>query len=145
MTPRGAWKKFGRINGSDLGRLAIKVYICQSCGAWWDHKQPTQCTCGMLAFDKFDSKGEAKRWSTLLLLQRAGEISELRRQVRFPLFTMGKAGHPVQFAVYVADFVYVEKGERVVEDHKARSGIDPAAALKLRCMEAAGTPVKLTS
>ena len=142
---KGAWKKFGRLSGSDLGRLAIKVYICTSCGAWFEGKPPTQCSCGMLQFDRFDSKGEAKRFATLRLLERAGEISQLQRQIRFPLCTIGKDGQPVQFAIYAADFVYVEKGERVIEDFKSASGIAPEAALKLRCMEAAGNTVKLTS
>ena len=143
---KGAWRKFGRINGSDLGAKAIRVYICTSCGMWHERAKPPQCvTCGMMAFDSFDSKGEAKRWATLQLLVKAGEISELRRQVVFPLMTVGRQGLATRFADYVADFVYVEKGERVIEDSKARSGISPEAALKLRVMEAMGLTVKLTS
>ena len=34
---------------------------------------------------KFDSKGEYARWGELKLLQRAGEITDLRRQVKFEL------------------------------------------------------------
>lgn len=143
--PKRAWRKFGRINGSDLGAKAIRVHICTSCGEWWEGKKPAQCRCGMMAFDSFDSKGEAKRWAQLNLLQRAGHISELRRQVPFPLMTVGRQGLATKFADYIADFVYVENGERVIEDSKARAGISPEAALKLRCMEAAGLTVKLTS
>jgi hypothetical protein len=142
---KAAWRKFGRINGSDLGRMAIKVFICQSCGAWFEGKAPAQCDCGRLAFDRFDSKTEAKRWAQLRLLERAGHISELRRQVPFPLLTVGREGLAVKFATYVADFVYVENGQRITEDSKAKAGISPESALKLRCMEAAGYPVRLTS
>jgi len=144
--PKRAWRNFGRINGSDLGAKAIRVHICTSCGMWHERTKPPQCvTCGMMQFDSFDSKTEAKRWATLRLLERGGHISELRRQVPFPLMTVGKLGLATKFAEYVADFVYVEKGERVIEDSKARSGISPESALKLRCMEAAGLTVKLTS
>ena len=71
----------------------------------------------------FDSQKEAERWAVLLLIQRAGLITDLRRQVRIPL--LGKNGL-VRFqpsnraAVYVADFVYfdVPKGVEVIEDTK---------------------------
>ena len=39
----------------------------------------------------FPSKKEARRWMELLLLQKAGEIEGLRRQVRFELI-------PAQYA-----------------------------------------------
>lgn len=69
---------------------------------------------------RFQSKREARRWSALLLLQRGGVITDLRRQVKFslhgrdgPILTpTGRKSH------YVADFVYTEKGAEVVEDAK---------------------------
>ena len=68
---------------------------------------------------RFDSKGEAKRWQELKLLQRAGEIADLERQVRFPL--RGASGTTV--CHYTADFRYVEMDNgyakrAVVEDFK---------------------------
>ena len=63
---------------------------------------------------KFDSKAEARRWNELKLLERAGEITKLERQIRFPLLSNGeKIGH------YVADFGYFTKEARVVEDVKS--------------------------
>lgn len=73
----------------------------------------------------FDSKREAERYSELKLLERAGKIEGLRRQVSFELlpaqyeytgevFKRGeKAGQPktrlIERAVtYIADFVYFE-------------------------------------
>ncbi len=50
----------------------------------------------------FDSKGELARWEELRLLERAGEISGLRRQIKYPLVVNG-----VDLGSYVADFVYV--------------------------------------
>jgi hypothetical protein len=62
----------------------------------------------------FASKKEARRWGQLQLLARAGTLTDLRRQVRLPLHAHGGAlvGH------YVADFVYLEGGETVIEDVK---------------------------
>ena len=73
----------------------------------------------------FDSKGEAKRWQELQLLERAGAISDLRRQVKYPLVIEGRPvlirseGYPNgRAATYTADFVYVENGRRMVEEFK---------------------------
>ena len=85
----------------------------------------------------FDSVKEARRWCELCLLEKAGEITDLRRQVEFPLlptqreestevYQRGeskgkpKPGKVIEKpVVYVADFVYKTKeGETVVEDTK---------------------------
>ena len=70
--------------------------------------------------ETFDSKKEAARWQELLLLQRAGKISHLNRQVTYELipsqFIDGKCAE--RSVKYVADFVYKEKGNLVVEDTK---------------------------
>ncbi|MFA6270765.1 MAG: DUF1064 domain-containing protein [Candidatus Paceibacterota bacterium] len=63
----------------------------------------------------FASKGEAARARELELRQQAGEISNLEYQVRYPLKVNGQlVGH------YVADFVYQEDGQKIVEDFKGR-------------------------
>ena len=64
---------------------------------------------------KFASKREAVRYSQLKLLKRAGEISELRLQPRYPLAVNG-----FHVCTYVGDFEYIDKGtDRVVtEDAK---------------------------
>jgi len=62
----------------------------------------------------FASRGEARRWRSLVLLQQAGEIFNLERQVRFQLLCCG-----VKLGQYIADFTYCTKvGEYVVEDFK---------------------------
>lgn len=63
----------------------------------------------------FDSKKEAKRYTELKLLLKAGEIAFLARQVEYELNTEGSFS-----LVYVADFVYtdVRTGQSVVEDAK---------------------------
>ena len=81
----------------------------------------------------YDSRKEAKRAGELKLLERAGEISNLREQVKFELVpvqhmiikTTSKMGRICMKEVcveracnYFADFVYVKDGETVVEDVK---------------------------
>lgn len=71
---------------------------------------------------KFASKKEAKRWVELKLLEKAGEIDDVDRQVRFLL--IGQYGHiktpSGRDMAYVADFVYrnVSDGTYVIEDAK---------------------------
>ncbi len=62
----------------------------------------------------FDSKAEAGRYSYLLLLEKAGEISDLSLQPVFPLIVNEK-----YIGKYIADFQYKDQdGNRVVEDVK---------------------------
>lgn len=70
--------------------------------------------------EPFDSKREAGRYAQLLLLQRAGQITNLKRQVPYLLIPAQYIdGKCVERAVtYRADFVYRENGELVVEDTK---------------------------
>lgn len=69
---------------------------------------------------KFDSKGEARRFCDLKILERVGEISELSLQPEFVLQEAfvdsdGKKQRPVK---YRADFKYLENGKWIVEDFK---------------------------
>lgn len=59
----------------------------------------------------FASQAEARRGEELALLERAGEISDLRYQVRFVLSTEPKV-------TITIDFSYLENGERIFEDVK---------------------------
>ncbi len=71
---------------------------------------------------EFDSKKEANRYQELKLMQRAGIISDLQRQVKYVLIPSQKGddGRVVERpCTYIADFVYVdENGKKVVEDTK---------------------------
>lgn len=77
----------------------------------------------------FDSKRELQRWGELKLLQLAGKIQELRRQVDFELIP--RIGG-MRAIVYRADFVYTEEGKQVVEDSKGFR--DRVYKLKCRLM-----------
>lgn len=67
--------------------------------------------------ESFDSMKEARRYQELLLLQRAGKIQSLSRQVKYELIPKQEGERACS---YIADFVYhdVETGETVVEDVK---------------------------
>lgn len=66
----------------------------------------------------FASKAEAARYSELLLLKKAGEITDLETQVPFWLHV-----NNLPIGKYVADFTYAHKatGEKIVEDVKGGS------------------------
>lgn len=88
-----------------------------------------------------DSQKEANRWCELKLLERAGKITDLSRQVAFELIPaqyesvprVSKSGKQLKdkqvliekSVKYIADFVYREGGKLVVEDVKS-----PATAKK---------------
>ena len=63
----------------------------------------------------FDSVKEFHRWGVLRLLERAGKISDLKRQVSFELIPKQDGERA---CTYVADFTYYEDGKLVVEDCK---------------------------
>jgi len=65
----------------------------------------------------FDSIKEADRWRELRLMEQAGEIVGLVRQVRIELIPKTKLYRAIS---YVADFVYFDKrtGKTVYEDVK---------------------------
>ncbi len=72
---------------------------------------------------RFDSRREAKRYSELMLMLRAGEISDLRLQQNVTLIEGYKTpdGEIVRPEVYKADFAYVDKyGNKVIEDVKGK-------------------------
>lgn len=69
---------------------------------------------------KFQSKREAHRYTELKQLERAGYISDLELQKTFELIpAQYKNGKCVERACkYIADFVYKQDGETIVEDSK---------------------------
>ena len=74
----------------------------------------------------FDSVKEANRWQELRMLERAGEIRDLQRQVPFVVIPAQRDenGKLIEKEVrYVADFTYIEKGKltRTVEDVKSEA------------------------
>lgn len=69
---------------------------------------------------EFDSRREANRYTELMVMQKAGIISDLTRQEEFELIPKCGKERP---AKYHADFSYIDTttGEKVVEDVKSRA------------------------
>lgn len=66
--------------------------------------------------EKFDSKAEAKRWQMLKILERAGAITGLRRQVNTPVAI--SKGDGAVLASMRWDFAYYDNGRFVLDDTK---------------------------
>lgn len=77
----------------------------------------------------FDSKGEAQRWMFLRMMERRGVIRELNNQVTFNISYDTK-----KICKYVADFVYLKDGKRVVEDFKSSATRTPVYRLKKKLL-----------
>ena len=100
----------------------------------WNHYKGNKYGADKVVVDgiRFDSKREARRYQELFLLLKAGEISDLRMQVKYQLIPAQrepdrigpkggrKPGKVIEKEVnYVADFVYKDKdGNEIVEDTK---------------------------
>lgn len=83
----------------------------------------------------YDSEKEYRRYRELLLLEKAGAITDLQRQVKFVLIPAqyetferyGKKGQRLKEGRrciergvdYYADFVYTDNGKQIVEDTKS--------------------------
>lgn len=84
----------------------------------------------------YDSAREARRGAELRLMERAGLIHDLCAQVKYTLIPAQKRdGKTVERAVvYIADFVYTENGETVVEDVKSEATRTPEYIIKRKLM-----------
>lgn len=77
----------------------------------------------------FDSRREARRHEELLLLEKARDIADLKRQVPFRIEINGEL-----VCTYKADFTYIKTGALVVEDTKGYR--TPVYRLKKKLMKA---------
>ena len=66
---------------------------------------------------KFDSKKEGARYLELLMLEKAGEITNLQLQKRFEIVPKKYENKRARY--YVADFVYEMNGKKIIEDVKS--------------------------
>lgn len=81
---------------------------------------------------RHDSRKEARRWADLQLLERSGKISDLKRQVVFPLDVNGHS-----ICAYIADATYLEAGVFVVEDTKSEiTRKNPVYRIKRKLLKA---------
>ena len=69
----------------------------------------------------FDSIAESRRYKELVLLQRAGMITDLQLQPKFLLQeSFRKNGKTYRKIEYIADFMYEENSKIIVEDVKGK-------------------------
>jgi hypothetical protein len=77
----------------------------------------------------FDSRAEADFYSTLRLREKAGEITDLVLQPKFPVVVEGK-----KICTYIADFQYNENGKQFIVDVKGVK--TPIYRIKKKLVEA---------
>jgi len=95
---------------------------------------------------RFDSKKEANRWCDLQIMQQAGEISNLERQV--PIYLLGRdeniltpTGRKMR---YVADFQYFDHRINAVVLEDSKGFPTEVFKLKKAILAAMGVDVKIT-
>lgn len=101
--------------------------------------KPTQCLyCKQpREFYYFASKSELIRFGELRLMEKAGMISDLQTQVKLPLYGVRyPSGEIITPEYYVADYVYNENGQQVIEDVKGNEkAITELSASKIKRYE----------
>lgn len=94
----------------------------------------------------FDSRKEAERYAELKMMEKAGVISNLQLQVKYPIiesYLNKVTGRWTQPTYYVADFVYIDEyGNQVIEDVKGYK--TPEYRLKKKLMESKDLYIKET-
>lgn len=87
----------------------------------------------------YDSKFEAEMAYKLDMMQRAGHIKDLERQVRFILLDayINNKGEKIRPISYIADFVYydIKKKKRIVMDTKSPATRTAEYLLKKKMFE----------
>ncbi|MBQ3557850.1 MAG: DUF1064 domain-containing protein [Oscillospiraceae bacterium] len=142
------------LNSQDIARLGPRAQkqLLQKLGAQQRQRQskynnePTTVN-GI----KFDSRKEARRYEELMVMQRAGEIKNLRLQAQYTLQEsfITPEGTRIRAIKYVADFAYDRRNKpsrnqpdlnepiywtHVVEDVKSRATKTPQYEIKKKLM-----------
>lgn len=137
------------LNSQDIARLGPRAQkqLLQKLGAQQRQRQskynnePTTVN-GI----KFDSRKEARRYEELMVMQRAGEIKNLRLQAQYTLQEsfITPEGTRIRAIKYVADFAYDRRTQPdqngtvywlpVVEDVKSKATKTPQYEMKKKMM-----------
>lgn len=110
------------------------VHFCTSClhsqKETWANLPCPQCQItGSRVY--MASQAELKRSAELVLMQKAGQITNLRFQPRYDLVVEG-----VKVCTYVGDSEYRINGKVIVEDTKPMNFIDKTAEIKINLFNA---------
>ncbi len=101
-----------------LGHLAAEVDSGSKCTSKYNNTKVEEDGI------TFDSQKEYRRYKSLKLLERTGQISELRHHVSFelaPAVKYQKGNREKKALKYEADFTYMQNGKLVVEDVKSEA------------------------
>lgn len=98
---------------------------------------------------QFDSKAEAARWFELKLMERAGMISDLKRQVPYELAPSVKFAGALRAQPALrltVDFQYTEGGKLVLEDTKSPATVTTSFTMRRHLLKHVyGLDVRLTA
>lgn len=93
-------------------------YFCVPC----INKKPARSKYGVAVKEDrtyqgitFDSKAEMNRYILLKREEKAGKITHLKTQAKFPIYGWNTRK---LITTYIADFSYIRNGEHIVEDVK---------------------------
>lgn len=149
-------QRFTRVSGASIGKNANKMVGCETITCNFmklydkaievDGVKADQMRTGSLCplcsqntIRIFDSRAEMQRLQELKMMVKAGVISDLKCQVRFPLYVKDfSSGKNVVLYHYIADFTYDERDHETgidsftVEDVKGGYVIADIAAIKLK-------------
>jgi hypothetical protein len=110
-----------RLSESELSDLLAKNPHLKTQGVRAGKRKPQKyrntkvCAGGIV----FDSVKEYERWLSLCALEKAGVVTELKRQEKLVIAEAFRyKNETVREICYVFDFVYTENGKTVVEDVK---------------------------
>lgn len=137
-----------RMTAEDVAKFEARRAEWERAGTKREHRirddqepvniEPVRRKYGNEPTGKYASKREEKRHQQLLLLEKAGNISDLKWQVPFRMVV-----NEILICTYVADFTYTEDGKFVVEDSKGF--ITRAFRIKEKLLKAIhGHEVRLT-
>ena len=103
-------------------------YYCLDCFLPYVKRKDRTCFCGgIIAY--FGSKLEQRYWVKFKLMEKSGAITDLQRQIRYPIVINGK-----RIGAYVADFTFYDNKKLRVLDAKGQE--IEAQKFRRKCAEA---------
>lgn len=123
-----AWGVKSKLEGIQRSN---RHHVCLDCRCHQTGIYKVCPECGSKNRQYFMSDAEFHRGMTLITLQTAGSISNLRFQPRYELNVNGRL-----IATYVADAEYRKDGVVIFEDTKPSKFMDKGAELKIKLFEA---------
>jgi len=123
-----AWGVKSKLEGIQMSN---RHHVCLDCRYHQTEIYKVCPECDSKNRQYFMSDAEFYRGMTLITLQTAGSISNLRFQPRYELNVNGRL-----IATYVADAEYRKDGVVIFEDTKPSKFMDKSAELKIKLFEA---------